>query len=112
MKTFLTPGMARSSQQVHIIRMVRPQIAARRRKQALPVLAGPVCQLLFAGRMAEVGRGAADVVDVALEVGMLRHARRLGQQGSHGCASGRCGPDGTSARRTSSRRSSRGSRRG
>ena len=71
---------AQLTQQVYIIRMVRPQIAARRRKQALPVLAGPVCQLFFAGGLAEIGRRAADVMDVALEVGMLRHARRLGQQ--------------------------------
>ena len=71
---------AQLAQQVYIIRMVRPQIAARRRKQALPVLAGPVRQLFFAGGLAEIGRRAADVMDVALEVGMLRHARRLGQQ--------------------------------
>lgn len=39
-----------------------------------------MCQLFFAGGLAEIGRRAADVMDIALEIGMLRHARRLGQQ--------------------------------
>ena len=51
--------------------MVGINIGARLGKQALPVLAHAVFQLLGTGRMAEVGRRAADVMDITLEAGKL-----------------------------------------
>ena len=51
--------------------MVSIKIWARLREQALPVLAHAIFQLLGAGRMTEVGRWAANVMNVALEAGQL-----------------------------------------
>ena len=52
--------------------MVGINIGARLGEQALSVLAHAVFQLLGTGRMAEVGRRAADVMDIALEAVQLR----------------------------------------
>ena len=56
-----------------VVRVIGDQIFARRREQALPVLTGASRELLFAGRLPEICRGAADIVDVALEIGLARH---------------------------------------
>ena len=53
--------------------MIGNKIFARRGEQALPVLTCAAGQLLFAGRLPEIRRGAADVVDVTLEIGLARH---------------------------------------
>ena len=52
--------------------MVGVQVGTGRGGQAVPVFAQPVLALLLAGRAAEVGRGAAHVVDVPLEAGVFR----------------------------------------
>ena len=49
--------------------------------QALPPAAGAFTQLLFAGRVAEICGGAADVVDVALEIPVLHHDFRFPEDG-------------------------------
>ena len=60
--------------------MVGVQVGTGGGGQAVPVLAQPVLALLLAGRTAEVGRGAAHVVDVALERGVFGHELGLGEQ--------------------------------
>ena len=52
--------------------MVGINIGTRLGKQALSVLAHAVFQLLGTGRMAEVSRRAADVMNIALEAVQLR----------------------------------------
>ena len=49
-------------------------------REAAPANAGATRQLFLAGRHAEIGGGAAHVVDVALEIGVLRHELGLGDQ--------------------------------
>ena len=56
------------------------QARAWRRRQAAPVDAGTVLELLCAGGYAEVGGGATYVVDVALECGVFGHELGLGEQ--------------------------------
>ena len=60
-------------QQSHIVAVVGIHILAGGGVQALPSAAGALAQLLLAGRVAEVGGGAAYIVDVALEILILHH---------------------------------------
>ena len=60
-------------QQAQIVAVVGPQILTGRREEALPVLADALAELLGTGGLAEVGRGAAHVVDIALEVRLPGH---------------------------------------
>ena len=60
-----------------IVRVVGDQVFTRRGEQALPVLTGTSRELLFACRLPEIRCGAADVVDVALEIGVARHEAGL-----------------------------------
>ena len=69
------------SQQRHIVAVVGDHVFARLREQALPVRAGPLRQLLFARGLAEICRRTAHVVDVALEVLLVRHGLGLRQKG-------------------------------
>ena len=55
-------------QQGHIIAVVRIQILAGGREQALSVPADAVFHLFFTGRMAEVCRRSAHIMDIALEI--------------------------------------------
>ena len=59
--------------------MVGINIGARLGEQALSVLAHAVFQLLGTGRMAEVGRRAANVMDITLEAGKLDQQLCLAQ---------------------------------
>ena len=54
--------------------MVGDEILARRGEEALPVRTCALRQLLFARRLAEICRRAAHVVDVALEILLMRQA--------------------------------------
>ena len=47
----------------------------------MPPAAGTFAQLLFTGRVAEIGGGAADVVDIAFEVLVLPHDFRFPEDG-------------------------------
>ena len=59
--------------------MVDLQVGTGLRKQAAPVFTGPLCQLFFAGRCAELRRRSPDVVDIALEIRLLQHLPGLPQ---------------------------------
>ena len=61
--------------------MVGVQLAARLRRQAMLVAAGAAVQLRIARRLAIVRRGAAHVVDVALELRVGDHLLRLFHDG-------------------------------
>ena len=65
------------AQQRQIVGVIRVKVRAGRGRKAAPVGAHAALCLLFAGMMAEVCRGAADVVDVALEIGEFRERRDL-----------------------------------
>ena len=52
--------------------MVCHQIFAGLREQALLSWADSLCHLLFAGREPEISRGASHIVDIALEIRLLR----------------------------------------
>ena len=62
---------AELAQQLQVIPVVHRQVFAGGGEQALAVGAHALCQLLLAAGMAEVGGGAADIVDIALEVRVL-----------------------------------------
>ncbi len=72
---------AETSQQVYIILMIGAEIFTRLGEKALLFRAGTLRELLFAGRGTEVGGRAADVVDIALEIGVVRHFFGLGKEG-------------------------------
>ena len=65
------------AQQFDVIPMIGFQIAAGRRKKALPVRAHALFHLFCAGRSAEIRRRAAHIMDISLELGILRHVPRL-----------------------------------
>ena len=71
---------AELAQQGQIVAVIHLKIAAGIGEQALPVLARAVGQLLAAGGLAEVGRWAAHVVDITLEIRVGGHHPRLFQQ--------------------------------
>ena len=66
--------LAQLPQQGNIVAVVGVHVLAGRGVQALPPAAGTLCQLLFTGGMAEIGGGAAYIVDIALEVLVVGHA--------------------------------------
>src|SRR5699024_490891 len=55
-------------QKSHIIRVIRIQIRTWFREKALPVLTYSPGQLLFTGRMTEVGGRSADIMDITFEI--------------------------------------------
>ena len=69
------------AQEGDVVGVVRPHILAGGGVQALPSAAGTLGQLLFAGGVAEIGGGAAHIVDVALEILVLHHDFRFLQDG-------------------------------
>ena len=69
------------AQQGNIVRVVGVHVFAGGGVQALPPAAGTLTQLLFTGRVTEIGGGAADVVDVALEIPVLHHDFRFPEDG-------------------------------
>ena len=73
--------LAQLPKQGHIVGVVGIHIFAGCGVEALPPAAGTFGQLLFAGRVAEIGGGAAHIVDVALEILVLHHELRLFQDG-------------------------------
>ena len=76
------PGdLPQLAKQRHIIRMVGLHVLTGGGVEALAAAAGALGELLFAGRMAEIGGGAADIVDVALEILVLDHHFRFRQDG-------------------------------
>ena len=70
---FHAGNLSQLTQQRNIVRVVGFHVFAGGGIQALPSAAGTLRQLLFAGRMAEVGGGAAHIVDIALEILVLYH---------------------------------------
>ena len=72
---------AELAQQPHVALVGYAQVGAGLGRKAATVHAGAGLCLLGAGGLHEVCRGAANVVDVALEVGVVRHGRGLGNQG-------------------------------
>ena len=68
-------------QQLHVVRVIRPEIPAGPGEEALLPGADPLGELLFAGGEPEVGRGAAHVVDVALEFRVFGHAFSFPEDG-------------------------------
>ena len=69
------------AKQCDIVRVVGVHILAGGGVKALPPAAGTLTQLLFTGRVAEICGGAADVVDVALEIPVLHHDFRFPEDG-------------------------------
>ena len=61
--------------------MVGVHIFARGGIEALPSAAGALGHLLAAGGMAEIGGGAAHIVDIALEILVLHHLLRFPEDG-------------------------------
>ena len=72
---------AQLAQKLQVVRMVGVQLAARLRRQAMLVAAGAAAQLRIARRLAIIRRGAAHVVDVALELRVGDHLLRLFHDG-------------------------------
>ena len=70
---------AQLAQQLQVVAVVDLQALAGLGAQAALADAGPLFQLLGAGGFAEVRRGAANVMDVALEAGQLGDELGLGQ---------------------------------
>ncbi len=64
---------AQLPQQRNVIAVVDAQMFARGREQALPVLADAFRELLLAGRLPEIGRRPADIVDISFKIRLLRH---------------------------------------
>lgn len=73
--------LPQAAQQFHIIPVVCVQIRTRLRKQALPVLANPFRQLFFTGRMTEIGRRSANIMNIAFKLRILSHLPGLRQNG-------------------------------
>ena len=69
------------AQQPHVALVGHAKVGAGLGREAATVDAGAGLCLLGAGRLHEVCRGAANVVDVALEIGVVRHGGGLGNQG-------------------------------
>ena len=69
------------SQELEIVTVIGLQIFAGGGEETLLVGAGTVGQLLLTGGLAEICRGAADIVNIALEGRIFRHVPRLGQDG-------------------------------
>ena len=61
--------------------MIDLQVGTGLREETAAVLAGAVCHLLAAGRCAELRCRPADVIDIALEIGLLQHLPGLLQDG-------------------------------
>ena len=76
-------------QQLRVLGVIGVQIGAGLRRKAAAVLAHTALLLLLAAGVAEVGAGAAHIVDIALELGILRqqpgllHHRLDGAAGDH-----------------------------
>ena len=74
-----TGQRAQLAQQLQVVAVVDLQALAGLGAQAALADAGPLFQLLGAGGFAEVRRGAANVMDVALETGQLGDELGFGQ---------------------------------
>ena len=61
------------SKQRKIIRMIRDQIFAGCREQALPVGTCTLCQLLFTGRLSKICRGTTHIMNVSFKIRIFRH---------------------------------------
>ena len=72
---------AELAQQPHVALVGHAKVGAGLRREAATVHAGAGLCLLGAGGLHEVCRGAANVVDVALEVGVVSHGRGLCYEG-------------------------------
>ena len=59
--------------------MVGVHVFAGRGEETLTAAASALCQLLFAGGVAEIGGGAANIVDIALEIFIYYHQLRFGK---------------------------------
>ena len=68
-------------QKLRVFRVVRIQILTRLRGQAAPVFAAAVLLLPGTGGVAEVGGGAAHIVDVSLKLRVFRQDLRLPHHG-------------------------------
>ena len=78
----LHPGnLPQLAKQGDVIRVVGFHVLAGGGIEALPSAAGTLGQLLVTGRVAEVGSGAAHIVDVALEILVLYHQLRFPEDG-------------------------------
>ena len=76
------PGnFAQGAEDVHIFAVAGVEVFAGLGEEALFALAGPAFKLALAGGLAEVGRGAADIVDVALEIARARQQFGLAEDG-------------------------------
>lgn len=71
---------AQLAQEGNVIRVVDLHVGAWLREQTLAVFTHADLHLLFAGGLAEVCRGAADVVNVAFKIGILGHFFRFFQK--------------------------------
>ena len=70
---------AQLAQKRQIIAFVGVERRAGRGKQALAVGTGSRARLFFAGRVAEIGRRPADVVNIAFKIGVFQHLFRFAQ---------------------------------
>ena len=73
------------SQQEKVVCVIRVQIGTWGGGQAVPVLAQAVFALLLAGGPAEIGGGAAHVMDIAFEPRVLGEGGRPPGECSRGC---------------------------
>ena len=81
-KHFFDAGQgAELSKERKVVAVVHLEIGAGLGIEAAAVLAGALCQLLVAGGAAEFRSGAADVVDVALEIRVFETGLSFGQDG-------------------------------
>ena len=79
-KDLFHPGdLPELSQQGHIVAVVGVYVLAWSGVEALAAAAGTLGHLLFTGRVAEIGGGAAHIVDIALEIRILHHFLRFFQ---------------------------------
>ena len=65
------------SKKTNILSMIRFQVRAGPRKQALPLRTGSAPQLLLTGRMAEIRGRTSHIMDIALEIRLLNHLPRF-----------------------------------
>ena len=71
------------AQQLPVFAMIHLQLGAGLGRQTPPVRTNPVFHLLVTGRIAEIGRGSAHIVYVALEIGQLNDFFRFFHHRSH-----------------------------
>lgn len=65
------------SQKLQIFRVIHLHVRAQFRVQALPVRTRAGFELFFAGGIAEIRRRSAHVMDISLEIWIMRHQLRL-----------------------------------